>query len=341
MKRQTEMKTLILTSLLALLVLGCSKVNPTIEIDPGSIPFPEAKQDWASSQAEGFFPLQNSRPHEVLREGDSVKIQLWGETIISGNYTIGPDGFISVPLIGDIPATRTVRQELANTVEEHLQVYYDEPRLELSVADYTPRYAYVLGGVYQAGAVQVSPHDNLLTVIAKAGGIRERRNNRGESLGIPSSIRVLRGKEQMAVVETESLLSGSDYRSNFAVVPEDVIYIPETDTKAVSVLGEVESPQLVGLSPGLDATEAIALCGGLTEDARSSEVRVLRDWWSEEPQVIVFNTNKLARNKAQGPILLEDQDIIFVPRKDIATFNYYLRQITPSIVMIGSGGPGP
>jgi polysaccharide export outer membrane protein len=332
----------VFAALLALLVAtGCNRVSPTIDIEPGSVPFPRNGDGLSLQRDPGVFPITNPRPHQVLQEGDVVHLSLWGEDIISGDYTIGPDGYITVPLIGDIPSTNTLRSELLVTVKERLEDYYDDPLVEVSVSEYTPRHAFLLGGVNTPGSIELSANESLLTALSKAGGIRERRNERGQSLGMPGSIRILREGVHMAVIDSTALLAGTDPLSNVAIVPGDVIYIPENDTQTVSVLGQVKVPGLVGLSPGMDVTEAVALSGGFTEDAVREQVRILRNWWSTEPQLIVYNYKKTEKNKGEGPVVLQDQDIVFVPTKTLAMFNYTLRQITPTFTYFGSAAAGP
>lgn len=332
---------------LVLMLTGCM-VHSTQEIEPGSVPFPRTTQSIGTETRDAeLFPLEFPLRHMMLREGDTINVSLWGEEIISGEYPIGPDGFLTIPLVGDIPASNTLRQELRTRIAEKLRPYYDSPQLEVSVSQYAPREAYVLGGVNLAGPIELEPRDKLLSVIAKAGGIQERTNDRGQSLGRPESVRIVRDGTHRAVIGLTGLLEGSDPRSNIAVVPGDIIYIPRDDTQTIMVMGEVRAPGLLGLAPGMDLTEAIALADGFTRDAIKSKVRVVRRWWQEEPDVFVVDFSRIERGSPQGPVLLEDQDIVFVPTKSLGKINYVIESLSPSFsaspvnpATAGAGGAG-
>ena len=73
----------------------------------------------------------------------------------------------------------------------------------------------------------------------------------------------------------------------------------------VFVGGEVREPGVIGMRPGTTLTQAIALAGGPTDDARLSRVRVLRN-----AEVIVTNLVRVADPSLQVTVLSGDQVVV-------------------------------
>lgn len=318
--------------LAVLLMAGCNVKFEKPPLPDG--PWPRSYDDTQYDLDDSTFPLRATTEHQVLRPGDRVKIALWGDSTVSGEYEIGPDGMITVPLLGDIPVSNTLRLTVREQVAERAKRYFNEPSVEVSVAKYAPRFAYIFGALGQPGAKEIMPDETLLTLIARAGGILQRENERGQSLGIPRVARVVRNRTTLAQIDLRKVYDGSDLRGNIAIFPGDMVYISREDTPTVTVLGAVNNPGILGLGPGMDVSQAIGIAGGLTDDANRDDVRVIRRWWTSEPQIFQFRLYRLEDKGLAPPILLQDQDIVFVDNRSIAKWNYFLRQITPSFVVL-------
>ena len=115
-----------------------------------------------SAQAEG-------PPVYRLDAGDKLRVTVFGEQSVSGDYAIGPDGDIAFPLIGTIAAKQRTIDELRQTIVEKLSSgYLIDPRVTIEVLNYRPYY--ILGEVSRPGQY---PYANALSVdqaIATAGG---------------------------------------------------------------------------------------------------------------------------------------------------------------------------
>ena len=51
-----------------------------------------------------------------LDSGDQLRITVFGQVDLSGEFEVGSDGRISMPLIGDVPAARLTLQELETAI---------------------------------------------------------------------------------------------------------------------------------------------------------------------------------------------------------------------------------
>lgn len=326
---------LLLLAALATAAAGCAGKTRLPEATPGTFPLTAESTNFESDT--DAFPARAKTEHQLLREGDVIEIGLLEDEMVSGEYPIGPDGTISVPLIGDIACTNTLREDLEEEIEARLARYYEEPDARVSVAEYRPRHAYILGAVRAPGAVELSPNENLLTAVTKAGGMIERKNERNQSLGFPQMARILRQNRDIAFVNMLDVLNGRDMRANVAIFPDDIIFVPLEGTPTVSVLGEVGRPGLYGLGPGMDITQAIALAGGFTQNADITRVRIIRGWWEPEPQIYTLNYRDIRSGKYTAPLLLRDQDIIVAQTHYLVKYNWVVQQVSPTLTTLSLG----
>lgn len=185
---------------------------------------------------------------------------------------------------------------------------------------------FILGRVTNPGVIHFEGNGTLLEALALAGGLP----TRDTTIFLPKCS-IIRGKNQIIWVDLVQLLQKGNLKLNVKLKNNDIIHIPESTDAAVFVMGEVKNPGSYQIqTPGLSLLDVINLAGGPSEDANVEEIRIIRNM--KESNVRVINLNQLIE---QGDFtqnyLLKDNDIIFIPRKGIAEFNYYLRQIDPLI----------
>ena len=116
-------------------------------------------------------------PAYRLGSGDKVRIIIYGEPTLSGEYSISASGTISFPLIGDIAAAdHTVQEVQASIVLKLADGYLLKPQVSAEVLTYRP--FYILGEVNRPGEYPYSSGLTVLKAVATAGGFTYRANNR-------------------------------------------------------------------------------------------------------------------------------------------------------------------
>jgi len=146
-----------------------------------------------------------------LGSGDKVRITVFGEADLTGEYEIDGSGVVAFPLVGEIQAAGGTARDLERSLAERLRNgYLKQPVVSIEVLTYRP--FFILGEVKRPGSY---PYKNGLTVlnaVALAGGYTYRaKENRWL---------VTRGDRKKA--EEKEVVNG-DYK----VLPGDTIYIPE------------------------------------------------------------------------------------------------------------------
>jgi protein involved in polysaccharide export with SLBB domain len=114
------------------------------------------------------------KPEMHLASGDKVRITVFGEEKLSGEFEIDPGGYLSLPLSGTIQAAGLTLPQLETEIGTRLKgTYLRNPKVTVAVSNFRP--FYVLGEVQKPGEYQSSL--NVLSAIAVAGGATYRANN--------------------------------------------------------------------------------------------------------------------------------------------------------------------
>ncbi|MDO7844603.1 polysaccharide biosynthesis/export family protein [Sphingomonas immobilis] len=119
----------------------------------------------------------NGSPDYVLGVADRVRITVYNETQLTGEFPVNSNGFISFPLIGDVRAQGLTATELARGLEKKLgDGYLIDPRISIDVLTFRP--FYILGEVSKSGEYPYSSGLTVVNAIAKAEGFTYRANKK-------------------------------------------------------------------------------------------------------------------------------------------------------------------
>lgn len=113
----------------------------------------------------------------VLGSGDQLRIIVFGEDNLSGEFVVDSSGFISMPLIGEVAAGQKTIRDFQRSVEAKLlDGYLKDPRVSAEVLNFRPYY--ILGEVTTSGEYPFSNGLTVLNAVATAGGFTYRANTK-------------------------------------------------------------------------------------------------------------------------------------------------------------------
>ena len=121
-------------------------------------------------------PVVTEIPEYRLGAGDELRVIVFGEAELTGQYEVGTRGTIAYPLLGDIEAAGLTPPEFAARLQEGLTQYLRSPNVSVEVANYRP--FFILGEVRNAGQFPYVSGMTVETAIAIAGGYTERASER-------------------------------------------------------------------------------------------------------------------------------------------------------------------
>jgi polysaccharide export outer membrane protein len=115
------------------------------------------------------IPPVNDGPFRIGRE-DVLDIAVWRDGDLSRVLPVRPDGFISIPILGDVKAEGRTPVELAELIRNGLTPYVLEPKVTVIVREVNSSRVYVTGEVSRPGSYPLRGRVSMLQAVALAGG---------------------------------------------------------------------------------------------------------------------------------------------------------------------------
>ena len=112
-----------------------------------------------------------------LGSGDKLRIIVFDELALSGEFLVDGSGMVSMPLIGEVQATGLTVREFQRGVETSLREgYLNDPKVSAEVLNFRPYY--ILGEVNKPGTYPFSDNLTVFNAVATAEGFTYRANQR-------------------------------------------------------------------------------------------------------------------------------------------------------------------
>lgn len=160
-----------------------------------------------------------------LAPGDSVEIFVWRNPDVSTTVPIRPDGFLTAPLLEDIPAAGKTPTELARDLEKELAIYLRDPLVTVIVNGFVGAYneqIRVVGEASQPRALLYNDSMTVLDVMIQVGGLTDFADGNKTTI-----VRTEQGQQKQFNVRLEDLIRDGDITANVDMRPGDIMIIPE------------------------------------------------------------------------------------------------------------------
>jgi protein involved in polysaccharide export with SLBB domain len=155
--------------------------------------------------------LQPAIPQYILGSGDKVRVTVYGEDDLSGEYAVDGNGYIALPLVGDVKAAGLSAPQLQTAVENaYGNGYLNEPRVAVEVTTYRP--FTIIGQVERPGQYSYVNGMSVVNAVAMAGGYTPEAS------------------EDVVYIrhEGDTKQTRVDTDQNIQVRPGDVVYVERT-----------------------------------------------------------------------------------------------------------------
>ncbi|MGF7007606.1 polysaccharide biosynthesis/export family protein [Aminobacter sp. BE322] len=149
---------------------------------------------------------------------------------VSGDYTVGPTGNLSLPFVGETAAAGKTTAEIAETIGKTLQEKFglpDRPEASVEVAQFRP--FYISGDIQTPGQYAYAPDLTVLKAISIAGGLRRAAD---AGARIERDVIAARGSydvltdEQLRLLVTKARIEAELAGKAEVVAPEDIASNP-------------------------------------------------------------------------------------------------------------------
>lgn len=215
-----------------------------------------------AAPAAAAAPQGANTDEYVLGANDRIRLIVFGEEQLSGEFVVDSTGRAALPLIGEVAAAGLTLRQFERRVEDQLgDGYLNDPRVSAEVLNFRP--FYILGEVVRPNQYPYASNLSVLNAVATAGGFTP----------LADQTRVF---IRRAGADTEELVP---------LTPEAIVYPGDTvriAKGAFYILGEVNRPGEYPYTTGLTVLNAVATAAGFTYRANQGRVFIQRQGEAEE-----------------------------------------------------------
>ncbi len=156
----------------------------------------------------------------IIGPSDVLEISVWGEADLSRQVNVRTDGFISLPLIGEVKAAGKTPGNLEKELESLLRKYIKEPHCAVIVVEPKSKRFYITGEVNHPGMFLIDSELHLTQALALAGGFTQWADKGG--------IVIIRygqsGKQKRLEFDYKRIIKGKS--PDPLVLPGDTVIVP-------------------------------------------------------------------------------------------------------------------
>ncbi len=258
----------------------------------------------------------------VLGPNDQITIRaLDAEEISDKPYRVGPNGYLTLPMIGRVKAAGLTVEDLEAEIASALKPYVREPEVSVSVSELHSQPVSVIGWVNTPGVVQLQGSKTLIEVLSMAGGLRSdagnniviTRKQEWGALPLPDARPDPTGQFTIGEVKVKDMLEARNPAQNIAIRPNDIISVPRADV--IYAYGAVKKSGgfVLNEREALSVLQLLSLAEGLDRTAAPQKAKILRLVPGADRRAeITVDLMKISSGKATD-VPLKPDDILFVP----------------------------
>ncbi len=316
--RLASIIALILSQLL--LLVACGGI-PQAPMQPDLAGF----DDSATEALPGL--ADNEPPQDLLHPGDLLDIEVIGESTWRGeSIRLGQGGAVSIPVVGSVQVAGMSLADATVAMTEAARRFELQAVVTAFLREPTGRTFSVNGAVVNPGVYTMFTPVRVSEALARAGGGLHSivDGELVEQADVDAGKLIRNG--QLIPVSFSRALQGDAHHDAY-VYPGDVLYVPSSRARRISVLGEVGKPTVVAYREGIRLTEALARAGGLSGDADGGDVRIVRGGLAT-PKIYTASIDDLMAGKGRD-VVLAPGDVVFVTEHWFASATDVIRRLTP------------
>ncbi|MBS0280297.1 MAG: polysaccharide export protein [Proteobacteria bacterium] len=139
---------------------------------PASTSTVPARSDDRLAAYRDPYSLNRANADYRLGPGDKIRVSVFGQSDLSGEYQVDGSGMVRLPLIGTLHANGSTAPALEQGIAGALaDGYLKDPRVNVEIATYRP--FYIIGAVNRPGQYAYVDNMNALNAVAMAGGFTD------------------------------------------------------------------------------------------------------------------------------------------------------------------------
>ena len=201
-----------------------------------------------------------------LGPGDAVIIDIYGASQKSNQYTVSPDGDVTIEGFGPVQVSGLTVAQANARLRSTLGSRYQSSKIKLTVGQTKTIMVNVMGEVRMPGTYTLSAFATVFNALYMAGGPND--------IGTLRDIKIFRANRLIAHVDVyDYILNGK--ASNIHLTDNDVIVVGPYDC-LVNITGKVKRPMYYEMKKSESVGTLLKYAGSFTGDAYTRSVRLIR-----------------------------------------------------------------
>ena len=237
----------------------------------------------------------------VLGPGDEVIVDVWGDSQMTVESTISPDGKIFISNVGPVTLAGLSVAEASQRLRSVLSTIYEglsdgSVQMKLSLGSIRSIQVNITGEVTSSGTYTLPSLATLFHALHVAGGVND--------LGTLRSVKIYRGGKLFSEVDVYDYILNGNSSRDIALRDGDLITVAPYG-KLVEITGNVKRPMFYEMKGGETVADLIRFAGDFNGEANRNMVSVTRRQGGKYDSFTV--------DKADfGNFVLEDGDVVSV-----------------------------
>lgn len=321
---------ILLFLLAALLAAGCGHTGPSFS---DTVIHPAPSQDAFIPASYTLGPgdvvevLYHSNPRQMVTRyviglGDTLRIEFYKHPDMNRDVAVRPDGFISLPLVGEVQAYGKTPSDLRQALTKAYSEYLRRPDITVIVADFDAKLDELKEAVTNAARGQAR-----LVTLRPDGAITLPYIGDVQAAGLTMP------QLNAEVEEKYQTLVGGGLGIT--------IDLNDAQSNVVYVMGEVNRPGFYQLRGPTTVTQAVAMAGGFADSAYTDEVVLVTRGAQRQPMGRIIDMDDIiGTGNIDRDVMLKQYDIVFVPMSPMAKAGLFGRRLWELIPARFSGTVG-
>lgn len=147
---------------------------------------------------------------------------------------VRPDGFISLPYIGDIRAANLTAQEVSRAMGEKYNQYIKSMSVTVAVLNAHSNQVYVMGQVNQPNFFEMIGPITLTQIISRAGGF----TNDANTQDVVIISRNDQGQPEGRLINMDAIIGKGNAGADIMMKQYDVVFVPKTGLSKAALFGD-------------------------------------------------------------------------------------------------------
>lgn len=246
---------------------------------------------------------------------------------------VGPEGTISVPFAGAVPAAGHTLREIEKEIVRRLHGKANAPQALARLVRNSTANVTVIGEVNQSSRQPLSPRgERVLDVLAQSGGVK--------SPVTLTTIQVTRGGSTYRMALNDII----EHSENNVVLARDDVVMALFQPYSFTVLGASGRNEEIKFEAlGITLSQALGRIGGL-QDGRADPRGIFLFRWEEplqpmglrRPVIYNFNLNDPAVFFLAQQVKVRDKDLIYITNSPVAELQRFVTIIASTVLPLAT-----